>query len=67
LLNSEADVSLKAVLLGGAAIPVALTEQARARGIRCWCGYGLTEFASTVCGKEADGAPDVGQPLPGRA
>ncbi|MCF6659018.1 o-succinylbenzoate--CoA ligase [Raoultella ornithinolytica] len=66
LLNSEADVSLKAVLLGGAAIPVALTEQARARGIRCWCGYGLTEFASTVCGKEADGAPDVGQPLPGR-
>ena len=67
LLNSEADVSLKAVLLGGAAIPVALTEQARARGIRCWCGYGLTEFASTVCGKEADGAPDGGQPLPGRA
>lgn len=67
LLNSEADVSLKAVLLGGAAIPVALTEQARARGIRCWCGYGLTEFASTVCGKEADGAPDVGQPLPGGA
>ncbi|EMO9459664.1 o-succinylbenzoate--CoA ligase [Raoultella ornithinolytica] len=67
LLNSEADVSLKAVLLGGAAIPVTLTEQARARGIRCWCGYGLTEFASTVCGKEADGAPDVGQPLPGRA
>ncbi|ATM20106.1 o-succinylbenzoate--CoA ligase [Raoultella ornithinolytica] len=67
LLNSEADVSLKAVLLGGSAIPVALTEQARARGIRCWCGYGLTEFASTVCGKEADGAPDVGQPLPGRA
>ncbi|MBM6477005.1 o-succinylbenzoate--CoA ligase [Raoultella ornithinolytica] len=67
LLNSEADVSLKAVLLGGAAIPVALTEQARARGIRCWCGYGLTEFASTVCGKEADGAPDVGKPLPGRA
>lgn len=67
LLNSEADVSLKAVLLGGAAIPVVLTEQARGRGIRCWCGYGLTEFASTVCGKEADGAPDVGQPLPGRA
>ncbi len=67
LLNSEAEVSLKAVLLGGAAIPVALTDQARVRGIRCWCGYGLTEFASTVCGKEADGAPDVGQPLPGRA
>lgn len=67
LLKSEAEVSLKAVLLGGAAIPVALTTAAGARGIRCWCGYGLTEFASTVCGKEADGAPDVGQPLPGRA
>lgn len=66
LLNGDAGVSLKAVLLGGAAIPVALTEQARRRGIRCWCGYGLTEFASTVCAKEADGLADVGWPLPGR-
>ncbi len=66
LLNDSASVSLKAVLLGGAAIPVALTQQARAHGIRCWCGYGLTEFASTVCAKEADGAPDVGYALPGR-
>ena len=38
----------------------------RWRGIRCWCGYGLTEFASTVCAKEADGLADVGLPLPGR-
>lgn len=66
LLNGNAPVSLKAVLLGGAAIPVALTRQAHQRGIRCWCGYGLTEFASTVCAKEADGAPDVGYALPGR-
>lgn len=66
LLSGDAEVSLKAVLLGGAAIPVALTEQAGKRGIRCWCGYGLTEFASTVCAKEADGLADVGQPLPGR-
>lgn len=66
LLSGDAEVSLKAVLLGGAAIPVALTEQAYKRGIRCWCGYGLTEFASTVCAKEADGLADVGQPLPGR-
>lgn len=66
LLNGDASVSLKAVLLGGAAIPVALTEQAGQRGIRCWCGYGLTEFASTVCAKEADGLADVGRPLPGR-
>lgn len=66
LLHDNAPVSLKAVLLGGAAIPVALTQQAHQRGIRCWCGYGLTEFASTVCAKEADGAPDVGYALPGR-
>jgi len=66
LLNHSAPVALKAVLLGGAAIPVELTQQAKAQGIRCWCGYGLTEFASTVCAKEADGKPDVGSPLPGR-
>lgn len=66
LLVNQTPVALKAVLLGGAAIPVALTEQARAQGIRCWCGYGLTEFASTVCAKEADGLVDVGMPLPGR-
>lgn len=66
LLNEAAPVSLKAALLGGAAIPVDLTHHARERGIRTWCGYGLTEFASTVCGKEADGEPDVGFLLPGR-
>ncbi|WP_342324320.1 o-succinylbenzoate--CoA ligase [Kosakonia sp. BYX6] len=66
LLNDNVPVSLNAVLLGGAAIPVELTQQASARGIRSWCGYGLTEFASTVCAKEADGAPDVGYALPGR-
>ncbi|MEJ8322273.1 o-succinylbenzoate--CoA ligase [Kosakonia sacchari] len=66
LLNDKVPVSLKAVLLGGAAIPVELTQQARERGIRSWCGYGLTEFASTVCAKEADGQPDVGYALPGR-
>lgn len=66
LLNGDTQVSLKAVLLGGAAIPVELTGQAREKGIRSWCGYGLTEFASTVCAKEADGEADVGQPLPER-
>lgn len=66
LLNDNVPVSLKAVLLGGAAIPIELTQQARERGIRSWCGYGLTEFASTVCAKEADGKPDVGYALPGR-
>lgn len=66
LLNDNVPVSLKAVLLGGAAIPVELTQQARERDVRSWCGYGLTEFASTVCAKEADGKPDVGYALPGR-
>ena len=66
LLEESASVSLKAVLLGGAAIPVELTTRASEQGIRTWCGYGLTEFASTVCAKIADGEPDVGQPLPGR-
>ncbi|WP_199636218.1 o-succinylbenzoate--CoA ligase [Serratia sp. PAMC26656] len=60
------DLSLKEVLLGGAMIPVSLTEQAEAAGIRCWCGYGLTELASTVCAKRADTRPGVGLPLAGR-
>ncbi|TQI81373.1 2-succinylbenzoyl-CoA synthetase [Serratia fonticola] len=58
--------ALKEVLLGGAMIPVSLTQQAEAMGIRCWCGYGLTELASTVCAKRADELPGVGLPLPGR-
>jgi len=58
--------SLHDVLLGGAEIPLALTERAEQAGVRCWCGYGLTELASTVCAKRADGRPGVGQPLPGR-
>ena len=66
LLVNRSSITLKAVLLGGAAIPVELTEKAREQGIRCWCGYGLTEFASTVCAKEADGLSDVGSALPGR-
>ncbi len=59
-------LTLKEVLLGGAMIPTELTEQAEAHGIRCWCGYGLTELASTVCAKRADGRPGVGVALAGR-
>ncbi|WON75635.1 o-succinylbenzoate--CoA ligase [Serratia sp. UGAL515B_01] len=58
--------ALKEVLLGGAMIPVSLTQQAESMGVRCWCGYGLTELASTVCVKRADELPGVGLPLPGR-
>ena len=66
LLNDAQPLTLKAVLLGGAAIPADLTQQAAAQGIRTYCGYGLTEFASTVCAREANGGNDVGVPLPGR-
>lgn len=66
LHQPETTLTLKEVLLGGAMIPVDLTEQAEQRGIRCWCGYGLTEMASTVCAKRADALPGVGLPLPGR-
>lgn len=66
LLEQPQAVSLKAVLLGGSAIPVSLTDAAAQRGIHCYCGYGLTELASTVCAKVADGEADVGSPLQGR-
>ncbi|HDS9358737.1 TPA: o-succinylbenzoate--CoA ligase [Enterobacter chengduensis] len=66
LLNADCPLALGAVLLGGAAIPVELTLAAREKGVRTFCGYGLTEFASTVCAKEADGEADVGAALPGR-
>lgn len=66
LLEQSEHLALREVLLGGAAIPVELTRAAQARGMKCWCGYGLTELASTVCAKPADGLPDVGEALPGR-
>ncbi|AJJ02715.1 O-succinylbenzoate-CoA ligase [Yersinia pseudotuberculosis] len=66
LANAAPPLTLKEVLLGGAMIPTELTEQAEAHGIRCWCGYGLTELASTVCAKRADGRPGVGVALAGR-
>ncbi len=66
LAQAQMPETLHSVLLGGAAIPVDLTRQAQARGIRCWCGYGMTELASTVCAKRADGLADVGVALAGR-
>ncbi len=66
MLEQSPTESLREVLLGGAAIPVELTQAAQEKGINCWCGYGLTELASTVCAKRADGLPDVGEALPGR-
>ncbi|MGE9552778.1 o-succinylbenzoate--CoA ligase [Erwinia amylovora] len=58
--------NLRNVLLGGATIPQTLTQQAEAAGIACWCGYGMTETASTVTAKRADGCNGVGQALAGQ-
>lgn len=67
LLSRPPDrLELKQVLLGGAAISVSLTQRARDAGISCWCGYGMTEMASTVCAKPADALPGVGLPLRGK-
>lgn len=64
LLQQETvTTGLKAVLLGGATIPAELTERAEAAGIHCWCGYGMTETASTFAAKRADGRAGVGLPL----
>ncbi|MEQ5041749.1 o-succinylbenzoate--CoA ligase [Providencia manganoxydans] len=59
-------LTLKQVLLGGATIPTSLTDLAASKGIDCWSGYGMTEMASTVCAKRADGRKGVGQPLSGK-
>jgi O-succinylbenzoic acid--CoA ligase len=57
---------LKQVLLGGATIPISLTDDAEEQGIACWCGYGMTEMASTVTVKRANGKAGVGDVLPYR-
>ncbi|CAH0533839.1 2-succinylbenzoate--CoA ligase [Vibrio stylophorae] len=64
--NPPQTQTLKHVLLGGAAISTDLTTQAEALGIACWVGYGMTEMASTVTLKRADGSPSVGRVLPFR-
>lgn len=66
LREPERPAGLRAVLLGGAAIPADLVTRAQATGIGCWCGYGLTESAATVCGKRADNRAGVGRALNGR-
>ncbi|MFV0575709.1 MAG: o-succinylbenzoate--CoA ligase [Vibrio sp.] len=66
LLDSQQPLTLKRVLLGGSHIPLALTERAKQQGIECWLGYGMTETASTVIAKQADGSPTAGFILPKR-
>ena len=65
LLQHPLPTQLRTVLLGGAAIPPALTRQAEAQGIACWCGYGMTETASTVAARRADETGGVGRALAG--
>lgn len=64
--DNQQSITLKSVLLGGAMIPIELTQAAEHWGIQCWCGYGMTEMASTVCAKRADGKAGVGLPLQGK-
>lgn len=66
LSQTDNKIKLKQVLLGGATIPVELVQKAQQAGINCWCGYGMTEMASTICAKEANTLPGVGIPLPFR-
>ena len=53
------------VLLGGAAIPAELVQQAKVQGITTFSGYGMTEMASTICAVK-DELDNVGKPLAGR-
>ncbi|MDD1793008.1 o-succinylbenzoate--CoA ligase [Enterovibrio sp. ZSDZ42] len=66
LVEAAKPTSLHSVLLGGAVIPQALVDRAEQQGIGCWCGYGMTEMASTITAKRANGAFSVGATLPFR-
>lgn len=55
----------KRFLLGGSAIPAELVAEAQQQGIVSYCGYGMTEMASTICAVENE-LDNVGYPLKGR-
>ncbi|WP_017222095.1 o-succinylbenzoate--CoA ligase [Moritella dasanensis] len=65
--QEQSTISLKRILLGGAVIPVVLTDKAKSLGIECWSGYGMTEMASTVTAKLADSSAGVGMLLAHRS
>ena len=61
---------LRAILVGGAAAPLAIMEECAARGVRALATYGLTEACSQVtCQIPGDGPPraraGAGKPLRG--
>jgi O-succinylbenzoic acid--CoA ligase len=57
---------LRAVLLGGAAIPATLVARLTALGITPHVSYGLSEMSSQVCTGHPAESGAVGKPLPGR-
>ncbi|KGY07353.1 o-succinylbenzoate--CoA ligase [Vibrio sinaloensis] len=66
LLESNVELTLTHVLLGGSHVPLALSSQAAKRGIDTWLGYGMTEAASTVTAKQIDEHYSAGSVLPNR-
>ncbi|TYA35456.1 o-succinylbenzoate--CoA ligase [Aggregatibacter actinomycetemcomitans] len=66
LQENPAPLQIKAVLLGGAHIPLTLTRALQQLGIKSYSGYGMTEMASTVFAKESDEKNGVGNVLAGR-
>ncbi len=62
----QSAVQTQAILLGGANVPVEITQKLTALGIQTYAGYGMTEMASTVFAKKCDDKVGVGQPLLGR-
>lgn len=67
LLESGVTLSLSHVLLGGSHVPLELSQQAMAKGIETWLGYGMTEAASTVTAKRIDSTYSAGYVLPKRS
>lgn len=54
------------LLLGGANIPFPLTQRLKEKDIQAYCGYGMTEMASTIFAKKANHTTGVGEILKGR-
>ncbi|MBT1445222.1 AMP-binding protein [Shewanella sp. JM162201] len=57
---------VKALLLGGGAMPSAMQERLLALGIKAFCSYGLTEMSSQVTSGAANSEGHSGSLLPGR-
>ncbi len=66
LLEANISLHLTHVLLGGSHVPLVLSQQAAAKGIETWLGYGMTEAASTVSAKRIDANYSAGKVLPNR-